>query len=74
MAQVNILDQYEVARGWALSKTMGASGMLDRETPCETWDVRSVLNHMLDTPRYFIGPLTETRLTTLTDGARLNRR
>jgi uncharacterized protein (TIGR03086 family) len=55
MAEANILDQYEGASRWALSKVTGASAMLDRETPCETWDVRTLLNHMLDTQRYFIG-------------------
>jgi uncharacterized protein (TIGR03086 family) len=55
VAEVSILDQYQDAGGWVLSKVEGASSMLDRETPCDTWDVRSLLNHMLETQRYFIG-------------------
>jgi uncharacterized protein (TIGR03086 family) len=28
---------------------------MDRETDCDGWDVRALLNHMLDTQRYFTG-------------------
>jgi uncharacterized protein (TIGR03086 family) len=29
--------------------------MLDAVTPCDDWDVRTLMNHMLDTQRYFAG-------------------
>lgn len=32
----------------------GANGWL-QDGPCDEWDVRTLLNHMLDTQRYFLG-------------------
>jgi uncharacterized protein (TIGR03086 family) len=54
MAQ-DLLDLYRRASDWTLSKVRGASGRMDSDTPCDSWDVRTLLNHMLDTQRYFIG-------------------
>ena len=36
-------------------KVKGATKNLDSPTLCDEWDVRTLLNHMLDTQRYFIG-------------------
>ena len=33
----------------------GATGDLEQPTPCDEWDVRTLMNHMLDTQRYFTG-------------------
>ena len=51
----DMLDLYERASGWTISKVAGATSKLDARTPCEQWDVRTLLNHMLDTQKYFIG-------------------
>jgi len=53
--QTDLLDVYDRASGWTAVKVKGATRKLDRETPCDEWDVRSLLNHMLDTQRYFTG-------------------
>src|SRR5262245_16489544 len=50
----DMLDLYDRASTWTNSKVAGAATMLDAPTPCEDWDVRTLLNHMLDTQRYFV--------------------
>lgn len=51
----DFLELYERASGWTASKVPGAKSKMDAPTPCEQWDVRTLLNHMLDTQQYFIG-------------------
>ena len=50
----DLLDLYARSSTWANEKVAGAAGQLDAETPCDGWDVRTLLNHMLETQRYFI--------------------
>src|SRR4051794_10829577 len=52
--EMGILEAYRQASAWTNEKVAGAVNQLDAPTPCEEWDVRTVLNHMLDTQRYFI--------------------
>jgi uncharacterized protein (TIGR03086 family) len=52
---LNLLDLYERASEWTTSKVAGATSKLDARTPCDQWDVRTLLNHMLDTQNYFLG-------------------
>jgi uncharacterized protein (TIGR03086 family) len=49
------LDLYERASAWTSSKVAGATESLDAPTPNDQWDVRTLLNHMLETQRYFVG-------------------
>lgn len=49
------LAMYERASEWTTSKVAGATQKLDARTPCDQWDVRTLLNHMLDTKNYFVG-------------------
>jgi len=49
------LDLYERASAWTTSKVAGAPSKLDARTPCDQWDVRTLLNHMLETQQYFLG-------------------
>lgn len=51
----DLLDNYERASEWTAAKVAGATGKLDAATPCDEWDVRTLLNHMLDTQNYFLG-------------------
>jgi uncharacterized protein (TIGR03086 family) len=51
----DLLDLYGRASAWTNDKVTGAVTELDSRTPCDEWDVRTLLNHMLDTQRYFLG-------------------
>jgi uncharacterized protein (TIGR03086 family) len=51
----DLLDLYGRANEWTLSKVEGATDKLNAPTPCDEWDVRSLMNHMLDTQNYFVG-------------------
>jgi uncharacterized protein (TIGR03086 family) len=51
----DMLDLYARASEWSLNKVAGASTKLDAGTPCDEWDVRTLMDHMLDTQRYFVG-------------------
>ena len=55
MAQLDYLELYDRASSWTLTKVKGAVEKLDADTPCDEWNVRTLLSHMLDTQRYFIG-------------------
>jgi uncharacterized protein (TIGR03086 family) len=51
----DLLKQYERASAWTATKVAGAVDKLDASTPCDDWDVKTLLNHMLDTQHYFVG-------------------
>jgi uncharacterized protein (TIGR03086 family) len=51
----DLLDLYARASEWTTRKVAGAAANLDAPTPCDGWDVRTLLNHMLQTQRYFAG-------------------
>lgn len=53
--ELDLLDLYRRASEWTGTKVAGASGNLDAETLCDQWDVRTLMNHMLQTQRYFVG-------------------
>jgi uncharacterized protein (TIGR03086 family) len=52
---MDLLDLYERASDWTTSKVAGATSKLDAPTPCDKWNVRTLLNHMLETQKYFVG-------------------
>jgi uncharacterized protein (TIGR03086 family) len=52
-ANEELLDQFERASAWTVTKVAGAVDHLDDMTPCDGWDVRTLLNHMLETQAYF---------------------
>jgi uncharacterized protein (TIGR03086 family) len=51
---LDMLEIYGRASEWANEKVAGAANDLDARTPCDAWDVRTLLDHMLDTQRYFV--------------------
>ena len=53
--ELDLLDLYERASDWSATKVAGAATNLDAATPCDEWDVRTLLNHMIDTQNYFAG-------------------
>ena len=50
----DLLDCYARASEWTLSKVPAAAQKMDARTPCDEWDVRTLMNHMLDTQSYFV--------------------
>ena len=48
----DLLDLYRQASDWTAEK-IAATTDLDAATPCDGWSVRNLLDHMLDTQRYF---------------------
>ena len=50
----DLLDLYDRGSAWAVEVVSGAVNDLDATTPCEEWNVRTLLNHMLDAQRYFL--------------------
>jgi len=51
----DLLDLYSRASEWTLDKVQGAAAKLGSDTPCDKWDVRELMNHMLETQQYFVG-------------------
>jgi len=49
----DLLNLYRQASEWTAGK-VAATTDLDAATPCDEWNVRDLLNHMLDTQRYFL--------------------
>jgi uncharacterized protein (TIGR03086 family) len=50
----DLLDLYGRASAWTLHKVAAASERLDAKTPCDEWDVRTLMDHMLDTEHFFV--------------------
>ena len=50
----DLRDLYRRASEWTVSNVAVAATKLDAATPCDDWDVRTLMNHMLDTQRYFV--------------------
>jgi uncharacterized protein (TIGR03086 family) len=50
---MDLLDLYERGTEWTASKVKGAADKLHADTPCDDWDVRTLLNHIVDTQNYF---------------------
>jgi uncharacterized protein (TIGR03086 family) len=50
---MDLLDLFERGTDWTTSKIPVASKQLGAATPCTEWDVRTLLDHMIDAQRYF---------------------
>jgi uncharacterized protein (TIGR03086 family) len=51
----DLLDLYGRASDWTGAKVRGAASKFDAPTTCDKWNVRTLMNHMLQTQRYFVG-------------------
>ena len=49
------LTLYRRASDWTAEKVSGAVDQLEAPTPDDEWNVRMLLNHMIETQRYFAG-------------------
>ena len=50
---MDILDLFERGTAWTQEKMAGAADKLDVSTPCDDWNVRKLLDHMLDAQQMF---------------------
>ena len=50
---MDLLDLFERGSWWTRSKVAGASDRLGDPTPCDGWEVRTLLDHLVDALRYF---------------------
>lgn len=50
----DLIDLYRRTSTWTNTKIAGATRHLDDATPCDRWNVRQLLAHMLDTQQYFL--------------------
>ena len=55
VVELDLLDLYGHASEWAGKKVCGAVSDMDAPTTCDGWTVRTLMNHMLETQRYFAG-------------------
>ena len=49
----DLLGLYQRANDWTGKNVKSAAKKLDAGTPCDKWDVRTLLNHVIDTQQYF---------------------
>ena len=51
---MDLLDLFERGTDWTASKIPAAKGQLEAKSPCEDWQVRDLLNHMIETQQFFM--------------------
>ena len=51
--QMDLFDLYERGTTWTKSKIEGATDKLDAQSACDEWNVRDVMNHIIDGTRIF---------------------
>jgi uncharacterized protein (TIGR03086 family) len=52
---MELVDLYAGASEWTAANARAATADLEAPTPCEDWEVRTLLNHLVQTQRYFVG-------------------
>jgi uncharacterized protein (TIGR03086 family) len=52
---MDLLDLFDRGSAWTASKMPAAATQLSAPTGCEGWDVRTLIDHMISTQRYFAG-------------------
>ena len=53
--ELDLVDCYDRGSLATVAMVPQAADQLDATTPCDEWDVRTLMNHMLDTQHYFLG-------------------
>ncbi len=51
----DLLDLYRRGSAWSADKIPAALSHLSARSTCDGWDVRTLLNHILQIQRYFLG-------------------
>ncbi len=51
---LDLLDLYQRASEWTVTKVAGAADKPDAPTTCPDWNVRTLMSHMLETQKYFV--------------------
>lgn len=49
----DLLSLYRRGSDWAVANVAGATDKLQAQTPCDQWNGRTLMSHVLDTQRYF---------------------
>lgn len=52
---MDLIDLYDRTTAWVKAKIEGAKDKLDADTPCEDWNVRDLLNHVIGGQALFEG-------------------
>ena len=50
---MDLLDLFERGSAWTASKIPAAATKLSTPTDCDGWDVRTLIDHMIETQRFF---------------------
>ena len=50
---MDLVDLFERGSAWTKEKIDAAKGSLDAQTPCEGWDVRTLVNHLIGWNTFF---------------------
>ncbi len=50
---MDLLDLFERGSAWTASKIPAAAGQLSDPSGCEGWDIRNLIDHMIETQRFF---------------------
>jgi uncharacterized protein (TIGR03086 family) len=60
---MDLTDLFERSTEWTASKIPASLDQLEAPTPCEEWDVRALLNHLVDSQRYFTEAVDDPKAT-----------
>jgi uncharacterized protein (TIGR03086 family) len=52
---MDVIDLFERSSSWAKEKIAGAKDKLEAKTPCEEWNIKDVINHLISGQEFFRG-------------------
>ncbi|HEX7165372.1 MAG TPA: TIGR03086 family metal-binding protein [Acidimicrobiales bacterium] len=56
---MDFVDLFDRSSAWAARKMPSSTDALDGSTPCEEWNVRALVNHMIEVQHWLRGAATE---------------